>query len=196
MSIQCHAKFQASLNPLVYSCRVLMQCPVVGNSADVAGARPEVHIGCERSSKTRETRSPITQEGAFIDALRCVVGQSADLPCQRCTPQCARVDSSCLVPKPTVAILSVQVILNHLYREGLFDVADTLSEEAGLPEDAAQDAKEKFSEMHRHLELVCHTLPASSCIGLSTCDVTLCTTHALSDGVSDMLPKNRNQGSL
>jgi hypothetical protein len=49
----------------------------------------------------------------------------------------------------------LQVILNHLYREGLFDVADTLAAEAGLPEDAAQDAKEKFSEMHRHLELVC-----------------------------------------
>lgn len=50
--------------------------------------------------------------------------------------------------------LTVQVILNHLYREGLFDVAGTLAEEAGLPEDAAQEAKEKFSEMHRHLELV------------------------------------------
>ena len=49
----------------------------------------------------------------------------------------------------------MQVILNHLYREGLFDVADTLAEEAGLPEDAAQEAKKTFSEMHRHLELVC-----------------------------------------
>jgi hypothetical protein len=49
---------------------------------------------------------------------------------------------------------SLQVILNHLYREGHFDVAESLAEEAALPEDAAQDAKEKFSEMHRHLELV------------------------------------------
>lgn len=60
------------------------------------------------------------------------------------------------------------MILNHLYREGLFDVAETLAEEAGLPEDAAQEAKEKFSEMHRHLELVrrtpyhCSACPAPS----------------------------------
>ena len=52
------------------------------------------------------------------------------------------------------SLRTVQVILNHLYREGLFDVAEALAEEAGLPDDAAQEAKEKFSQMHRHLEMV------------------------------------------
>jgi hypothetical protein len=48
----------------------------------------------------------------------------------------------------------VQVILNHLYREGLFDVADELADEAGLPEGVAKEAKDTFAQMHHHLDLV------------------------------------------
>ena len=49
----------------------------------------------------------------------------------------------------------MQVIVNHLYREGLFESGDALVEEADLPADTAKATKETFAQMHEHLSQVC-----------------------------------------
>jgi hypothetical protein len=45
----------------------------------------------------------------------------------------------------------MQVILDHLYREGLFEVGDTLSREVHIE---GSQAKHIFSDMHRLLKQV------------------------------------------
>ena len=46
----------------------------------------------------------------------------------------------------------MQVVLDHLYREGLFQVGDTLSREVGIE---GTQAKDIFSNMHALLKQVC-----------------------------------------
>lgn len=55
----------------------------------------------------------------------------------------------------------MQVILDHLYREGLFEVGDTLSREVHIE---GSQAKHIFSDMHRLLKQVGTQDCAATCL--------------------------------
>lgn len=80
------------------------------------------------------------------------------------------VDNAFMFPFPQTTA-NLQVIVNHLYREGLFESGDALVEEADLPADAAKATKETFSQMHEHLSQARLLTQPRGCCNLLPCSI-------------------------